>query len=168
MENSKIYKETEIKEVESSHLQELFNLLNGDFHTEETDEPLELNYRQYKNFIKKHYGKLYVAVYKEKVIGTIQITILGNPFDNTIGYITDFIVHKDFRRNGIGTKLFNAAYEYALSQGVSSIELASKNCKERQAAYKFYEENSFENKECKHFTLDVDPLSLALRRIEKM
>lgn len=57
--------------------------------------------------------------------------------------IMALIVHDQFRGSGIGTRLIQAAEQWASEQGVSSLSLNSANREDRQAAHRFYREMGY-------------------------
>lgn len=60
--------------------------------------------------------------------------------------IVAFVVHKEYRRRGIGEKLLKAAEQWAILQGATGIGLNSGNREERQAAHAFYQTLGYEAK----------------------
>ncbi|WP_338059094.1 GNAT family N-acetyltransferase [Bacillus gaemokensis] len=52
--------------------------------------------------------------------------------------IIALLVDEDFRNQGIGKRLIEAAEKWAIEQGVDSIGLNSGNCAEREHACQFF------------------------------
>jgi GNAT superfamily N-acetyltransferase len=74
-----------------------------------------------------------VAIYDDKLVGFISAVIRDDilsaddddkpEYNKTPGYFKGFYVLEEFRRNGIGSKLFDGAIEYIKSKGKSYVRL---------------------------------------------
>ncbi|MFC8587128.1 MULTISPECIES: GNAT family N-acetyltransferase [unclassified Streptomyces] len=85
-----------------------------------------------------------VAVREDKVVGTLQLTIIpGLSRRGTTRSIIEAVrVHADERGNGLGTRLIEWAVEESGRQGCSLVQLTSDVT--RTDAHRFYERLGFE------------------------
>lgn len=119
-----------------------------------------INYslKQAKNFLSKGCENHFFAIKDEKIIGTITLTIEGD-----LGEIKNFVVKKEERRKGYGTKLLEFAIDYARNKKIRNlISLVLPEYKE------FFEKYGFENEGLlkDHFR-DREDLILMSRKIKK-
>jgi len=112
-----------------------------------TDEFRELYFLKTMNEIKRCNGK--ILLYKEgnDIVGVV-IGLINNDSEETYefraprrGRITELIVSKNIRSNGVGTKLLNAMENYLKSIGCKDILLGVFAYNEK--AIKFYEKNDY-------------------------
>ena len=83
----------------------------------------DANYQKDSCLVAVHNGKIVgfiCAVAREGILGADN---KGKPDDKAHGYIKGFYVLEEFRRNGIGSKLFDGAMEYIKFKGKSYIRL---------------------------------------------
>jgi len=84
--------------------------------------------------------RLFVALDRDKVVGTVllctTLLLVGRK-----DWIEDVIVDRDYRGNGIASKLMDMAEEASRWQGAKSLNLTSKP--ERLAARKMYENRGY-------------------------
>ncbi|MBF0252718.1 MAG: GNAT family N-acetyltransferase [Candidatus Omnitrophica bacterium] len=109
---------------------------------EEYSLKLDLNYTDCDlNNISKVYGDnkgiFLIAENNGAIIGTIGLKLIHNDFSQ----LCKFYVHKDFRKNGIGTDLLTRVIEFAEKNNYTSIGLEVS--KKHQAAIKLYENFGF-------------------------
>ncbi len=92
-----------------------------------------------KDFYQKGKGNFWVAVFKEKVVGTISLRDIGN------GQVAlrKMFVNKEFRGAGyqIALKLLDTLLKWARSKRVKEIYLGTTS--KFLAAHRFYEKNGF-------------------------
>jgi ribosomal protein S18 acetylase RimI-like enzyme len=77
-------------------------------------------------------GNFWLALDSGKLVGTIGLREIGQG----IGHFTRFYVDKDYRRKGIGSKLFFTLIEFAKKNNYKKIFLATAS--DQKAANKFY------------------------------
>jgi len=73
-----------------------------------------------------------------------------------VGYIEDFVTHKDFRQQGIGTRLLQKLRKEANRIGLKELFLTSKE--ERTEARRMYQEFGFQPVETDLFVLKIKQL----------
>jgi GNAT superfamily N-acetyltransferase len=85
-----------------------------------------------------------VATEKEKVIAMIGLVkSFYYEMDGSFIRIQAFVVDANYRNQGVGKRLLQAAEEWARSIGIAGIGLNSGNREERIAAHKFYEKMGY-------------------------
>jgi len=118
-------KEVLIKELDSgNYSSDLIELSKDFFHEYENnnreyfgiDSIDEIDISNYfNNFIGKETSKAYIAIIDDKIIGYITVYIKNQSnywVVKKIGDISGLMVNKNFRKNGIGSKLIKKAIEY--------------------------------------------------------
>jgi len=108
----RIFKETDFKQV-----LEFLNK-NLEFDSISSDILFEKLYKD-PNFDVKN---VHIAEINNKIIGFIQ-GVMRDIKDLRYAYVKLFAVDKAYRRQGIGTKLYNKVYEYFLKQNVNIIRV---------------------------------------------
>ena len=94
--------------------------------------------------------KLYISENKAVVYGSkIGLSLAGfiwffekDSINNKIIHINSFVVHKDFRRQGVGRALWIEVEKYANQKGIPEIELIV--TKDNEDAVDFYKKSNFE------------------------
>lgn len=86
---------------------------------------------------------LAVVIDREQVIGTLQITFIPGISRRGAwrGQIEAVRIAREYRGTGIGTRMFEWAFEQCRSRGCSLVQLTTD--KERPNAHRFYEELGF-------------------------
>jgi len=120
-----------IKELDTEdNCNELFELSNEFFYEYENnnkdifeiDSIKEEDIRNYfQRFIGHESNKAYIVIYDKKIIGYITLTINNQPDFwkvKKVGGISGLMVSKEFRKNGIGTKLVKKGMEYFGQKGI--------------------------------------------------
>jgi ribosomal protein S18 acetylase RimI-like enzyme len=110
-------------------LDDLFQLSN-DFFTEyskNNHEIFQIDYisindiqQYFLGFIASEKKKAFIALIDNKIIGYITCYIKEQPSFfkiNNVGDISGFMVKKEYRKNGIGKKLYDMAIDYFKEQG---------------------------------------------------
>jgi GNAT superfamily N-acetyltransferase len=79
-----------------------------------------------------------------RIAATAYIAIIPNMTRqcSPVGFIENVVTAADYRRMGIGRKLFDAVVEYAKSRGCYKVTLSSGNA--RKEAHEFYEALGFD------------------------
>ncbi len=115
-----------------------------------TDEYREKYFEKTMNEVKKCDGKIFLAVESEKVIGMIA-GIINNEDESTYdfkvpkrGRVTELVVSKKCRSNGIGKQLLNKMESYFKEVGCKGILIDVFAYNEN--AQKFYEKNGYFNR----------------------
>lgn len=86
-----------------------------------------------------------VAVKEEEVIGFIGVWKgMAYEFDEMYIRVVALAVDKNYQKRGVGTKLLEAAEQYALEQGIKIISLNSGLA--REEAHRFYEGKGYRKK----------------------
>ena len=105
--------------------------------------PIDLEAQPDLNAIPAFYqvnnGNFWVAVYNNKVVGTIALLDIANQ----MGALRKMFVHKDFRGKecGVGQALLNTLLDWAKDKNYSAIYLGT--TEKFVAAQRFYEKNGF-------------------------
>ncbi|MGV9274439.1 N-acetyltransferase family protein [Streptomyces griseosporeus] len=88
---------------------------------------------------------LVVAVREDRVVGTLQLTIIPglSRRGSTRSIIEGVRIHADERGSGLGTRLIEWAVETSRSEGCRLVQLTSD--KTRTDAHRFYERLGFES-----------------------
>jgi len=93
---------------------------NKDFF--QIDAIAEMDIRNYfQNFIGNENTMAYIAIIEERIIGYITLAVRNQPNYwkiKKIGDISGLMVSKNFRNNGIGTKLMMKGIEYFKRKGI--------------------------------------------------
>ncbi|MFI8305590.1 GNAT family N-acetyltransferase [Streptomyces sp. NPDC085927] len=86
---------------------------------------------------------LVVAVHKDRVVGTLQLTIIPglSRRGSTRSIIEGVRIHADERGSGLGTRLIEWAIDESRRQGCQLVQLTSDNT--RTEAHQFYERLGF-------------------------
>ncbi|RXJ04509.1 GNAT family N-acetyltransferase [Anaerobacillus alkaliphilus] len=107
-------------------------------------ESSEMENRMYTIFSKNDY-KTYVYEEDGNLHGMIGM-ILCHRFEKSESYIRiiAFVVKSEFRGNGIGSKLLNAAENWAKQKGANMMTLNSGNRSERKESHQYYLRKGFE------------------------
>ena len=112
----------------------------------ESISPLPLSYLEvFAKISSDPNNELMVADYEGVVVGVMQITYLHHlTFQGKkVAHIEGVRVHKDYQNKGLGTQMFQWAFEKIKSQGCHRIQLMTD--KKRSSAKKFYESLGFSN-----------------------
>lgn len=91
------------------------------------------------SFYQRDNGNFWVAIIKNKIVGTIALLDIGN----SRGALRKMFVHKDFRGKefGVGQTLLNTLLEWATQKNFEEILLGT--TEKFIAAQRFYEKNGF-------------------------
>jgi GNAT superfamily N-acetyltransferase len=86
----------------------------------------------------------FVADVDGRIAATAYIAIIPNMTRqcSPVGFIENVVTAADYRRMGIGRKLFDAVVEYAKNRGCYKVTLSSGNA--RKEAHEFYESLGFD------------------------
>lgn len=115
-----------------------------------TNEFREEYFNKTMDDVKKYEGKIFLAKENNNIIGLI-IGLINNDEVDTYdfkapkrGRIVEFIVSKNYRASGIGSKLFNTLEEYFKSVGCKGIliDVFSYN----ESALEFYKKHGYFNR----------------------
>ena len=106
---------------------EIIEMLDNEFNKYAEMNGVKCDYKSF-NFVAKE---------NDKVVGIIN----GHSYYDEI-HISDFIILEEYRKYGIGTKLFNEFKEYCKKNKIEELKVtaSSKNIN----AIKFYQKNGFE------------------------
>ncbi|MFN7249870.1 MAG: GNAT family N-acetyltransferase [Anaerobacillus sp.] len=111
--------------------------------------PTDINEMEYRmsNILSNNTYQTFVYEEDEKLLGMIGM-ILCYRFEKSESYIrvVAFVVNSELRGKGIGTKLLEAAENWAKNQGANMISLNSGNRTERNDAHQYYIRRGFEGK----------------------
>ena len=131
-----------VKPFEVHHTQEIIDLILP-IQQQEFNIPVTLNDQtdllDIEGFYRKGNGNFWVALYENKVIGTIALIDSGNG----LGTLRKMFVHKGFRGKifGTATALFDKLIEWTIKKGFKEIMLGTID--KLVAAQKFYLKNGF-------------------------
>ena len=139
----------ECKEQDLRDLCSLFFLKSFHNKKDELDSFFLSTKSSYERFLKNKDVKIFNAFYKEKLVGTIQVNIIYNPFTSGLAYVTQAEVLEDYRRQGIGTMLLEKAKEYGRNSSVYTLELSCG--KEFREALTFYKKNGMDSSSNNHY-----------------
>ena len=97
--------------------------------------PLRASYTQsefYQLTINKNDTMCLVYEFNKEIVGMIELEVTSTYGDNRYNYINTLVIKKiavkeDYRRCGIGTKLFNYAREYAKKRRIYNIKFSVYN-----------------------------------------
>ncbi len=115
-----------------------------------TDEYRDTYFEKTMDEVNKYEGKIFLAIEKEKVIGLI-VGLINNENEKTYdfcapkrGRVTELIVSKNCRSNGIGKQLLNKMESYFKDVGCQGvlIDIFAYN----EKAQKFYYKNGYFNR----------------------
>ena len=89
-------------------------------------------------------SNIFVYLIDNKIIATVELTKCIDLTNDCRSYYTleNFIVHKDYRNQGIGTELLDFCMEKAKKNNIRHINLTSSNY--RIEAHNFYKNYGFE------------------------
>ena len=101
-----------------------------------TDQPDLL---EIPNFYQQNRGNFWIAINRDRVIGTIGLIDVGTSF----GVLRKMFVQKDYRGKhiGVGQQLLETLLKWSAKQQFSQIYLGATN--RYKAAHRFYEKNGF-------------------------
>ena len=101
--------------------------------------------------IKKHDGKIFLAVKNGGAIGLVSCEIFFGEGDDAFlidppkcGFVADLVVAKDMRGKGVGKALIAAAEKFFVSKGCDRFELTV--FAPNKPAYEFYIAHGFETR----------------------
>lgn len=115
-----------------------------------TNEYREKYFEKTMNEVNKYEGKIFLAIENEKVIG-LAIGLINNEEENTYdfkapkrGRVTELVVSKECRSNGIGKQLLDKMEKYFKEAGCKGvlIDVFAYN----ENAQKFYYKNGYFNR----------------------
>ena len=128
-------------------LQEYIQSIDIEGYNRVTKEYREKNFEMVLDNVSKNKGKILLYEHKGKIVGLI-IGIINNEEENTFdfeapkrGKITDLVVSKNTRNNGIGSILLKTMENYLKSVGCKDILLDVFRYNEK--AFSFYEKNGY-------------------------
>ncbi|MFA5178481.1 MAG: GNAT family N-acetyltransferase [Candidatus Paceibacterota bacterium] len=99
----------------------------------------------FQEIINRKDMRIFVALENQEMVGLVTFYILPNIRHGIYrGHIEDFIVTKNKRGQGIGTKLFNAVKDFCKTNNIKVIKLDTNNNLE---AHSFYLKNGGEQTE---------------------
>ena len=113
---------------------------------EDTSNPLNPSYLSaFKNIVADPNNELIVVEKDGNLIGMLQLTFI--PYLTHKGswrcLVEGVRIHKNFRGEGIGTRVFEWVIQYARGKGVSILQLTSD--KQRPDSIRFYEDLGFKS-----------------------
>ena len=113
---------------------------------EDTSNPLNPSYLSaFKNIVADPNNELIVVEKEGNIIGMLQLTFI--PYLTHKGswrcLVEGVRIHKSFRGDGIGTRVFEWVIQYARGKGVSILQLTSD--KQRPDSIRFYEDLGFKS-----------------------
>ena len=134
-------------------LQEYIQSIDIEGYNRVTKEYREKNFEMVLDNVSKNKGKILLYEHKGKIVGLI-IGIINNEEENTFdfeapkrGKITDLVVSKNTRNNGIGSILLKTMENYLKSVGCKDILLDVFGYNEK--AFSFYEKNGYQKEKRK-------------------
>ncbi len=133
----------QVCEILLEDLEYHINLLPEIF--EKTENPI--SEKDFNSILKNPNSAIIIAEYDNEIIGYIELYIEATssnmPFlkNKSYSYIAEFIVKKEHRKQGLGRKLMEKAYNWSLSKGIREImlEVYEKN----EEAINFYRNIGF-------------------------
>jgi N-acetylglutamate synthase-like GNAT family acetyltransferase len=129
----------EIITYQDKYLEAVRDLIYGikekEFGERGKNHPDLLNISEF--YQKTERANFWLAFENDKLVGTIGL----NELSPDIGYFSRFYVHKDYRRKGIGSKLFYTLTEFAKKHDYKKIFLNTSS--DQVAANKFYVKMGF-------------------------
>ena len=113
---------------------------------EDTSNPLNPSYLSaFKNIVADPNNELIVVEKDGNLIGMLQLTFI--PYLTHKGswrcLVEGVRIHKNFRGDGIGTRVFEWVIQYASKKGVKILQLTSD--KQRPDSIRFYEDLGFKS-----------------------
>lgn len=103
-------------------LRDIFNLYSGENNLNGDDEHTYI-FNDIKDYFNKDVNKFLVCEEdKKRIIGVLLMQV----FKRYI-YLHTLVVHKDFRKQGVGSTLLKAMQDYAKSKNIFLIELITEN-----------------------------------------
>lgn len=103
--------------------------------------------------ILKSDSKLFIAKINNAIVGLINMQVILNLRHGwKRAHIEEFVIKKEFRRKGIGSKLLKETIKYCKKENIKVIKLMCGN--QLDEAQKFYEKNGFEFKD-KGYRLEI-------------
>lgn len=131
-----------IKSFESKYQPEVIDLIEQ-IQVGEFNLPIDSNQRKELQSIsasfQKDKGNYWVALFNEKVIGTIAVIDIGHrAFE-----LRDVFLHKDYRgkETGFAKRLLDTVFDWAKEHDVNTIYLGT--TLDFRAAHRFYEKHGF-------------------------
>lgn len=131
-------------------LQEYIQSIDREGYNILTVEYREKYFKKVMEEVAKYEGKIFLAKDKNIIIGLI-IGVINNEEINTYdfsvpkrGRVTEFVVSKKYRSNGVGRKLLNKMEEYFKSVECKDILISAFSYNEN--ARKFYYKNGYFNR----------------------
>lgn len=136
-----------LKEIDvEKHSKEIVCLFKQSYMKSFPDKKIEDSYFENRvkvaaSYISMNKAKVYGAIIEEKLTGFIWFFEKNHEIKQTI-HINHFVVNENFRRLGIGKKLWLEVERYAEKSNIKEIELYV--TRENHDAVKFYENMNFE------------------------
>ena len=87
-------------------------------------------------------GETFVAIAEDRIVGYITIVVRSQPSFyrvKQVGAISGLMIHKDYRRRGIASQLFDRAVAFFQEKGVKYFTLYTATT--NQSALRFYEQH---------------------------
>ncbi len=143
------YEEKYIEEVKDLlvELQEYIVDLDKEKYNIITEEYRELYFKEKMEEMEKYNGKIYLYEENGKILGLVMGVITNEDTDiydfkaPKRGRVTELIVDKNARLNGIGNRLLDKIEEYLKSEGCKAILIEVFGYNEN--ALKFYDKNGY-------------------------
>jgi ribosomal protein S18 acetylase RimI-like enzyme len=101
-------------------------------------------FREWLSTVKKEESKLFAVRSGQRIIGFSVCHILDNSpllYPEKIGYVRVMIIGSDFRRDGVGSALWNGMKDWFLSKGIEQVELYTEY--QNAVADAFWEKHGF-------------------------
>ena len=137
------YKQTAIREAELTDISALTELMNQLGYDTTTDE-MKIRFSNIQNH--KDYKTL-IATADKQVAGMVGMAMNYSYEQNGIYVrVLALVTKKDFRQNGIGKNLMEAAEKWAKEMGAGKILLNCGNREERTIAQQFYQKLGYQIK----------------------
>lgn len=139
--------EIQFRRAQASDLPAIVALLADDplgARREDTSLPLSQSYQEAFSAVDADPNQMLAVVTdREKVIGTLQITFIPGISRKGAwrGQIEAVRIAREYRGTGIGTRMFEWAFEQCRSRGCALVQLTTD--KARPDAHRFYEELGF-------------------------
>jgi len=80
---------------------------------------------EHLSIFRRYGGEIFVAELDRRVVGHIEVIVDANRNVGEYAYISVLMVHRDYRRKGVGRKLVEAAIDYAREKGQNKILVAA-------------------------------------------
>lgn len=88
-----------------------------------------------------------------KILGIATLSIIMGPIVRKNAYLEDFVTDKDYRGQGVGTKLWEAMLTWAKEKGCKELNFTSG--KGREEAWQFYQHKGAEIYDTNFFRLEL-------------